>query len=274
MSIDGAGILENDLAHDAYRQILDAWDAGVAVDEIRRRLAPLEEFAAEPIDEECLLAACLHAFREIGQDVQPWRDRLRALVDAGASLAAWAESGAALARRRRTVLARLLEQAATPKARPRPRRVHAPVKAKLFAVGDCLVLATPSRTWHALVEKVVDKRGRCEYMIVPMRSVRRATRRAFEAGKVFAHWIGSPDGPLVGAHVVRLEHRALLRAGNPFTTVAHVELDPPRHIPGSYGAPTEIADIAAHFERIERFPDRLGLHRGPIPLARMLRQGA
>lgn len=275
MSIDGAGLLESDLAHDAYRRIMDAWDAGVAVDEIRKRLAPLEEFAAEPIDEEGLLAACLHAFWEIGQDVQAWRDRLRAVVDGGASLAAWAEIGDALARRRRTVLARLLERTDTRKTRPRPRRTHAPARDKLFVVGDCLQLVTRSRTWYALVEKVIDKRGRCEYMIVPMRSVRRPTRRAFEAGKVFAHWIGSPQGELVGVHVVRLEHRALLREGNPFTTVAHVELDPARHVPGSYGGPTEVADIAAHFERIERqMPDGLSLQRWPIPLARMLPQGA
>jgi len=271
MSIDGPGLLESDLAHDAYTQIIDAYDAGATTDVLRERLRPLEEFAEEPIDEECLLAACIKAFWEIGENVQAWRTRLRAMMAEGTSLAAWAQSGSALARRRTTVLERLLEQTATPKARPRPRRTHAPVRDKIFAVGDCLELVTASRTWRALVCKVGDKRGRCEYMIAPMRSVRRATRRAFEDGKVFAHWIGTPGEDVVGVHVIRLEHRALVREGNPFTVVAQVELDPTLYMLGSFGARTDIDAIEAHFERIEQ---NTFLQRTPIPLVHMLRQGA
>ena len=275
MSIDGPGLLESDLAYDVYQQIIDQWDAGVAIDEILRRLGPLEEFAQEPIDAESFLAAALKACWEIGQAHADLRDRLQATVDAGASLAQWAESGKPLARRRRSTLERLLAQTATPNAKPRPRRQHAPVKSKLFAVGDGLELVTGSRTWHALVCEIGDKRGRCEYFVAPMRSVRRPTQRAFEAGKIFAHWIGTPRDDIVGVHVVRLEHRALLREGNPFTTVARVELDPALYMLGRIGAYTAIEDIANDFERIEeRAAGPTSLQRWPIPLVHMLRADA
>lgn len=272
MSIDGPGLLESDLAHDVYQQIMDQWDAGVAIDEIRRRLGPLDEFAREPIDAESFLAAALKAFWEIGEAHADLRDRLQATIAAGSGLAQWAESSDALARRRRSTLERLLAQTAAPNAKPRPRRQYAPVKNKLFAVGDCLELVTGSRTWHALVCKIGDKRGRCEYFVAPMRSVRRSTQRAFEDGKVFAHWIGTPADDIVGVHVARLEHRALLRDGNPFTTVARVELDPALYMLGSFGAYTEIKDIEAHFEWIEqRSKGPTSLQRWPIPLIHMLR---
>jgi hypothetical protein len=161
---------------------------------------------------------------------------------------------------------RLDEQVPAPGAKPRA------AKDKLFAVGDCLEFATASRTWHAVVCKLRDKRGRGGYYIVPMRSVRRATRRAFEDGKVFAHWM-SDD--VVGVHPICVGHRALLDDGNPFRIVARVALDPALCMVARYGADTAVADIERDFERIEQHDaGPMSLQRWPIPLVHMLRQDA
>jgi hypothetical protein len=66
MSVDGPQILASDLAHDVYNSILDLYDAGVSVEEIRERLSVFEDAAFDKVDAEIYLAAAAKAFWEIG----------------------------------------------------------------------------------------------------------------------------------------------------------------------------------------------------------------
>lgn len=250
MSIDGPGLLESDLAHDVYNEVMDLWDADVPFDQIRERLRAYVGDDADPLDAEIFLAACTKAFWEIGQLAPDVRDALQAMVDGGTSLAAWADAGdAPLARRRRGVLERLLKQTATPKARPRPRRKYAQIKDKLYAVGDCLVLPWEDRTFFGVVCKLSEHRGQCAYVMIVMAPLRGQTREDFEAGGYFGHFIGTPTGNLPGPHVIRLDHRMLVREGNPFRIVARVALDPARFMPGSFGGVLSMEHVVRDFER-------------------------
>lgn len=271
MSIDGPGLLASDLAHDVYNEIMDGWDADVPFDEIRERLRRFDEVADEPIDAEIFLAVRVKAFWEIGQLPVALRDALQAMVDEGASLVAWAEEGgAALARQRRTVLERLLKQTAVPKARPRARRKYATVARKLYAVGDCLELVTDERAYRGVVCELLERRGACEYLLLVMHPKTRSTQKSFESGRFYGHFIGTPTGSVVGPHVIRLEHRMLLREGNPFVVVAHVELDAAKFTTGSFGGVLDMADVIADFERTQD-PGSPFVWSQPHPLATLLR---
>ncbi len=127
------------------------------------------------------------------------------------------------------MLSRLLKQMAVPKARPRARRKYATIANKLYVVGDCLELVTEKRTYRGVVCALHERRGQCDCVTLVMDPKTTSTRESFEGGQYFGHFIGTPTGDLAGPHVIRLEHRMLLREGNPFRRVAHVELDETRY---------------------------------------------
>ena len=271
MTFSGPGLLENELATFTADWILDQWDAGVPADEIRRRrAAAVDDDVWTPFGVECVQAAWVKTLWEIGALVPDERDRLRALLDDGASLELWAANGgAAMARKRKALLERLLVQVATPKATLRGRKPTSVIKQKLFSVGDCLTITTASRDWHALVTHVYEKRGRCQYVIGPVQSVRQSTQHGFEEGTIVGHWIGTPGGRIFGIWGVWFDHRVLVRDGNPFTTVAQVQLDPSRCTVGSYSGDIPLAAIEKRFMQIKVLP---GHHYVMLPLAEVVRQ--
>jgi hypothetical protein len=252
MAIDGPGILASDLAHDVYNEIMDWWDAGVAFDEIRERLHGDDCVVEDRIYAEILLAVCVKAFWEIGQLPPALRDALRAMIDDGASLAAWTEAGdATLARQRKAALERLLKQTATPKARPRPRRKYVVVNDKLYAVGDCLELTAGDRVYRGVVCKIREDRGACEYALLVMHPDTTSTRESFERGHYYGNGAWVPEVSNAGPHVIRLTHRLLVRAGNPFRKVAHVDLDDSRLTYGSFGGVLDMSHVIKDFERTQ-----------------------
>ena len=63
MSIDGTGIIDSDLAHDVYDEILDRYDAGVEPDDIRARISSSYVLdRLNDLDRELWLAASAKAF--------------------------------------------------------------------------------------------------------------------------------------------------------------------------------------------------------------------
>jgi hypothetical protein len=253
MSIDGPGIVDSDLAHDAYNEILDLYDAGVDVDEIRRRIRSYEDGAVDPIDAEIFLGACVKAFWEIGHLPESLRLSLQAIVDEGVSLAQWADAGdASLASKRKATLNRLLKQTGTPKAKPRARRKYPKISNKLYAVGDCLELVSDTSTYRGVVCKILEYRGQCEYAILVMHPDTVSTRESFASGRYYGHGIWTEHGSLAGPHVIRPEHRMLVRANGPFKIVAHLDLDESKFSLGSFGGVLEMSHVVADFERTQR----------------------
>jgi hypothetical protein len=122
---------------------------------------------------------------------------------------------------------------------------------KLYAVGDCLELVAAERTFRGVICKMLERRGRCEYAMLVMAPETRSTRQSFEAGKFYGHFVGTPTGSVVAPHVIRLEHRMLLREGNPFTIVARVELDTAKFMLGSFGGVLDMGHVVADFERTQ-----------------------
>src|SRR6266513_357649 len=144
MHVDGPGIVESDLGHDVYNEILDLYDAGVEVPDIRARLASCYE--ADPMndmDKEIYLAASAKALWEKAAD-------------------------AALAKQRKAILGRLLKQISVPRKTARARKQYTKVSTKLFAVGDCLALDADGQVHRGVVCKILEHRGQCEYAILVM----------------------------------------------------------------------------------------------------------
>src|SRR6267378_7133581 len=237
MAIDGPGIVESDLGHDVYNEILDLYDAGLEPTAILERLSSYETELIGELEKEIYLAASAKAFWEIGHLDKALSSRLTDLVSSGKSLAAWAStSDSTLASQREAALGRLLRQLAGPKKSPRPRKKYAQVKTKLLVMEP--------RT--------------------------ASTVESFIAGRYFGRRIPSAKGGSVfGPHVIRPEHRMIVRSGNPFAMVGHVELDPDKFMLGSFGGVLEMEHVIKDFVRTESNAPQFG--RELLPLRDLLK---
>lgn len=250
MSIDGPGIIESDLGHDVYNSVIDMYDAGVTLDDIRTRISAFEETLQDDLDTEIYLAALAKAFWEIGALDDELRKKLSDLVQSGRSRVLWEEAdNAKLARDRQTALNRLLRQVASPRAKPRPRKKYSTIREKLFEVGDCLALPADGVTYRGVVCKLLEYRGTLDYAILIMSSETASSIESFVSGSYLGRHIYTQDGKLAGPHVIRPDHRMILRAGNPFVIIGHVELDTTKFMLGSFGGVLEMSHVIDDFKR-------------------------
>jgi hypothetical protein len=268
MAIDGPGIVDSDLAHDVYNEILDLYDSGLEPEAIRDRISSYEPALVDDIQKEIYLAAAAKAFWEIGQLDPHLASRLKELLGSGKSLALWAATtDRELALKRKAVLGRLLRQIAAPRKSRRPRKKYAGVKTKLFSVGDCLSLNGLHR---AVVCKIIEYRGSCEYAMLIMQPGIGDTVNSFAKGRYFGRRIPSPQGFTFGPHVIRPEHRMLVRSDNPFENVGHLELNQEKYILGSFGGVLEMKHVIDDFVRVETKAENFRMEL--LPLADLLKK--
>jgi hypothetical protein len=252
MSIDGPGILESDLGHDVYNEILDLYDAGVPIEELRNRIATYNEASSTDLDKEIYLAALAKAFWEIGQLPEVIQMELSQLIQSGKSLKEWAP---ALARSRKIALNRLLLQISVPRPKPRPRKKYLRILTKLYSVGDCLELTAEEKVYRAVVCFVLEYRGKCEYAILIMGPETLSNLESFKLGYYWGHRIWSTidkRGYTLGPAVIRLDHWMLLRENNPFKSLGHIDLDETVYSMGSFGGVLNMQDVIGQFRRIEK----------------------
>ncbi|MEQ1596204.1 MAG: hypothetical protein ABL985_14030 [Casimicrobium sp.] len=265
MSIDGPGIIQSDLGHDVYNNVLDLYDAGVPVDDIRIRISQFEEALRDDLDTEIYLAASAKAFWEIGALDDALRRKFSELVQSGKSRALWKEAdNDKLAKDRQIALSRLLRQLASPRAKPRPRKKYSIIRQKLFEVGDCLELPLDGVAYRGVVCKLLEYRGRLEYAMLIMSGETASSTASFASSSYLGRGIHTHNGNLAGPHVVRPEHRMIVRSGNPFVIVGHVELDTTKFMLGSFGGVLEISHVVEDFERHLKRADVFGLELMPL----------
>ena len=270
MSIDGPGILASDLAHDVYNELIDLFDAGVPVDDIRARISHYEDSFGDEIDEETYLAACAKMFWEIGELNPALVSRLSALIGSGRTLKLWAEcADSSFVNERKAVLDRLLKQISIPRTKPRLRKKYSKVSTKLFSVGDCLELPTESKTYRGVVCKILVYRGTCDYAILVMSPKTKSTAASFAANDYYGHGVFTSSGSVAGPHVIRPDHRMLVKAGNPFRLVGRVDLDESKFMLGSFGGVLNMTDVIEDFERTETKSHLF--QRQLLPLSNILR---
>lgn len=276
MPVSGSGVLDSDTAHDGYHGVLDRYDANMPMKRIHEWLAAFEAEVVsmdDPLELECLLAATVKVLWEIGHLDGERVQRLQRLIGVGKSRALWASDGGSpeLAKARDGVLNRLLKQVAEPKAKPRSRRRYPQVKQLLFEMGDCLELTTAIRVYRAVVCRIDQRRGRCDYVVLVMGDMPDSTLGAFRQGNYFGHYIPRQSaGKIAGPYVIRIDHPMLVREGNPLRVVGRLALDPDRYMPGSWGGVLTLQDVVDDFNRTLTKGEAVFSQRR-LPLAELLR---
>lgn len=272
MSIDGPGILDSDFAHDIYNSTLDLYDAGCTPDQLHAHLADFERDCQDELDREIFLAAVIKLRWEIGLPVDDLRASLAQWVDSGKSRENWLAGGdPSLAASRIAALKRLLRQTEQARKAPRARKKYAKVQNKLFELGDCIVLDGEFGVHLGVVCMIEEYRGRCEYAILVMHPDTQRSAEGFANGCYYGHKIHSTlheEGFIRGPHVICPEHRMLLREGNPFRKIGHLDLDPSRYHLGSFGGVLTVQDVIDDFART--LANKPAFGRDLMPLRELL----
>ncbi len=86
-----------------------------------------------------------------------------------------------------------------------------------------------------------------------MEDIAKVTVKFFLAGNYYGRRIPNWGGGFAyGPHVIRLEHRMLVRSGKPFAVVGHVEMDADKFNLGSFGGVLEMGHGIADFVRTKK----------------------
>ncbi len=273
MSIDGSGIIDSDLAHDVYNRILDLYDSGLEMEDIK---AQIEAYKSDldAMDMEICLAAEVKAFWEIGHLDQELIERLTRTLESGRSLAIWRSlADEDLLRERKIALFRLLKVVAKPRKVPRKRKKNLKVKSKLFKAGDCISICDDKTSHKGVVCKIIEHRGQCKYAILVMDINIELTIDSFVAGRYYGRRLPLSihgGGSVLAPHVILPDHRMLVRSSNPFAILGNVELDENRFILGSFGGVSDIDSLIEDFRRTEMQSDDFRLEL--LPISELIKQ--
>lgn len=160
---DGHGILANAPAHDVYNEVLDLYEAGVAVSELRNRLDAYERVHFSDLEKELYLVALAKALCENRHPPKTPRIQLSKLVESGKSLAPWhtratkhlSKSG------KRYCLNYCTKSRYRIPSRDLERNIQSFAQ-NFIRSGVCLQRVAGEKIYRYVICKVNEYRGRCE----------------------------------------------------------------------------------------------------------------
>ncbi len=256
MSIDGIGVLSNDLAHDVFTTIKQSFAAGASVDDIRRQVATYESDFFEELDEDCFLAAALKGLWDVGISAPDLHQRLLLLVETNVVQARWAAAvGDGVARKRVVVLRRLLERTELPNPnglrRPTQRRK---VSGPIYKIGDCVELHHAEQTYRCVVCAVHSYGQSHAYYLVPLLLKGTASLGNLRRSRYIGHLIGhhaAQSGYVCGPHGTFVAQRVLSSSEVSVQAIGQLPLDPALYVPGvGRGVHRNAASAIDDLERI------------------------
>jgi len=128
-------------------------------------------------------------------------------------------------------------------------------------------LVVDEKTHRGVVCKILEYRGQCEYAVLVMKPTADSTIESFVSGNYYGLQIPSSldaRGFVFGPHVIRIDHRILMREGNPFEVVGRVNLDETRFSLGSFGSVFNMKDVLKDFEHMETQPKAISNDLPPL----------
>jgi hypothetical protein len=137
----GVGLFDDDIASDVRAEWRDAILGGASPEEATAALtSSFADLLRDPDDSTIFWMALAAAQSETGRLLPEVRDRALEIIDAGGDVERWAETGAARARRRQRVLARLADKLRGPQPPPKRLRPPRPPPGVRFDIGDVVHL--------------------------------------------------------------------------------------------------------------------------------------
>ena len=128
MAIDGTGIIDSDLAHDIYNEFMDLYDAGLFIDEIRKRIYQFKDELSDNLELEIFYSVLCHALWEIGELLETDYKELENYYENEQGLNEWKKLGSGIYSERKKTLQSQLKKLSKPRSKPRNRKKYRKMK--------------------------------------------------------------------------------------------------------------------------------------------------
>jgi hypothetical protein len=169
MATDGVKIIDGDLAHDTYNQIMDLYDGDASIELIRKEVPfTKQDYGREPdFYHEIFVTAYALAFWEIGELTNDILEEVKRVIDLKAGVKTWAEQcDEKEGRKRQRELDKLLKKISQPNLKIRKRKKYKKIVNFFFQPEDLLSFKLDDGSYYAVIcAKVEQYRGECCYYL-------------------------------------------------------------------------------------------------------------
>jgi hypothetical protein len=169
MATDGVKIIDGDLAHDTYWGIMDLYDSGVEIEEIRKEMPFEIDINGDDFSIEVFVTSYALAFWELGAISNEILGAVKSVMTKGACVRSWTESyGEKAGKARQRELEKLWHKINLDNSKIRNRKKYRKVSHFHFNSDDLLVFKTDDGSYRAVICASIEQyRGECSYVLVP-----------------------------------------------------------------------------------------------------------
>jgi len=165
MATDGVKIIDGDTAHDIYWGILDFYDEGAALDEIRARFPFPCPDQYDDFEYEMYSTGYTLAMWEIGELTNEEKEETKKIIDKGAGVKTWTEeTNEKTGKQRQKELDKFWVKINTSNPKIRKRKKYKTIRDFLFEINDVLAFQLPDQNYCVTILLTIKKyRGYCTY---------------------------------------------------------------------------------------------------------------
>lgn len=255
MSLDGAKIIDGDLANDIYNDFMSLYDEGYEIEEIKSKIEEYKLELRDDLEQEIYLTVFAQALWEVGENVEDLRLQIEDFQRSNKAFAIWNKVDKNLAEERKKVIGRFLNKISVKRKSPRPRKKYRKIKNAIFATGDLLSLESKNKKIIVLMagsfqngNSFVYKFAFCKESFDEAPNETRINRLEFFGRKIPSSL--TECGFELGLEEIFVEHSDLVKIKNEFAKFGHVELDKEKYGDGSFSYSSSTEEIIKDYDRI------------------------
>lgn len=262
MGIDGAKIVDGDLAHDLYSEFMSLFDEKYSIAEIILSMSKWESSLVDDIEREIYLSVMGLALWEIGESPEGFVDRLAVLLESGTSRDLWKDIDPLLAADRESELKKYLRKIRTPRKTPRSRKNYKVIRNRVFQVGDCVGLRIEDKQFLlCLLATTFQNRNDFNYGFAFFEGIHSSVPDKIDPKKafIFGHKVPSTleaRGYYVGLDLTYVEHSDLLKIRDQFKLITNHPIDNSKIKSSSFGYSTDTNGFLRTMQRLEKGKDK------------------
>jgi len=169
MATDGVKIIDGDTAHDTYWGIMDLYDSGVSVEDIKKKNQFPQNDYFDDFEYEIYATSYALAIWEIGGMTDDILQELRKIIDKGVGVETWAEEiDSKAGKQRQKELDKLWKKISEPNVKIRARKKYRKITNFHFQPDDLLAFQIKDGSYCAVIcAYIYQYRGECSYKLIP-----------------------------------------------------------------------------------------------------------
>ena len=169
MATDGVKIIDGDTAHDTYWGIMDLYDSGVTIEDIKKETPFPQNDYFDDFEYEIYATSYALAIWEIGGMNDDILQEVKKIIDKGIGVATWIEEiDLKAGKQRQKELDKLWKKISQPNVKIRARKKYRKIKNFHFQEDDLLAFQIEGGSYCAVICAYIRQyRGECTYNLIP-----------------------------------------------------------------------------------------------------------